>query len=301
MNIVVIGSINRDLVINTNRMPKIGETISGTGFAVNCGGKGVNQAVAAARLGGKVTFIGAAGKDENGNISIENLNKNGIDTACVARTDTNTGVAVITVCNGDNSIILDSGANNLVSKELINRNKDVILGADVVIMQPEIPIQTVTYAATMAHAAGVKVILNPAPMAPLPPELLNNIDVVILNETEAEFITKIFPDTEQKRHKCVNILKERGVETVVLTLGSEGSVYTVGNDIKHQEAYKTEVVDTTAAGDTFIGAFCMKMKDGIESAVKYATAAASITVSRAGASQSIPTGSEVDELANCIR
>lgn len=296
MNIVVIGSINTDLVINTNRMPKIGETISGNGFAINCGGKGVNQAVAAAKIGGDVAFIGAAGKDENGNISIKNLENNRIDTKCIARTDTNTGVAVITVCNGDNSIILDAGANALVSKEIIDRNKDVILAADAVIMQLEIPIETVTYAANIAHKAGVKVILNPAPIVELPPELLKNTDVFILNETEAEFFTKVCPDTDEKRKKCMNILKDYGIETVVLTLGAEGSMYTDGNDIKHQRAYKAEVVDTTAAGDTFIGAFCMKMKDSIETAVEYATAASSIAVSRRGASDSIPTKNEIEQL-----
>lgn len=300
MNIVVIGSINTDLVINTSRIPKIGETITGSGFSVNCGGKGVNQAVAAAKLGGSVTFIGAAGKDENGNISVENLNKNGIDTTCIERCGTNTGVAVITVCNGDNSIIIDSGANNLVSKELIDKNRDVILAADTVIMQLEIPIETVTYAAEMAHKAGVKVILNPAPIIDLSSELLNNVDVFILNETEAEFITKICPDTEENRRKCMDALKEYGIKTIVLTLGAEGSVYTDGSDIKHQKAYKADVVDTTAAGDTFIGAFCMKMKDDIETAVKYATAASAITVSRKGASKSIPTAFEVDAFVKNI-
>ncbi|MBQ7959598.1 MAG: ribokinase [Clostridia bacterium] len=300
MNIVVVGSINTDLVINTNRVPKIGETISGNGFAVNCGGKGVNQAVAAAKLGGNITFIGAAGNDENGNISIKNLENNGIDTKCIARTNTNTGVAVITVCNGDNCIILDSGANNLVSKELIDRNKDVILSADAVVMQLEIPIETVTYVAKIAHSAGVKVILNPAPIVELPSELLQNTDVFILNETEAEFVTKVSPDTYENRQKCMSILKEYGIGTIVLTLGADGAVYTDENDIKHQKAFKAEVVDTTAAGDTFIGAFCMKMNEGIETAMKYATAASSITVSRKGASKSIPSGAEVDELLKSI-
>lgn len=300
MNIVVIGSINTDLVINTNRMPKIGETIMGNGFSVNCGGKGVNQAVAAAKIGGNVTFVGVVGNDENGNISIENLKKNGIDTTHISRSNTNTGVAVITVCNGDNSIILDSGANNLVSKEIIDKNRDVIIGADVLIMQLEIPIETVAYAADIAHSAGVKVILNPAPVFDMPQELLRNTDIIVLNETEAEFITKISPSSDEDCKKCVNILKEYGVDTVVLTLGADGSVYTNENEIIHQEAYKTKVVDTTAAGDTFIGALSMKMKEGIEVAVKYATAASSITVSRAGASKSIPSSAEVDEFLKNI-
>ena len=300
MNIVVVGSINTDLVINTDRMPKIGETVSGNGFTINCGGKGANQAVAVSRLGGDVTFIGSVGNDENGNISIENLNKSKVNTQCIERADTNTGVAVITVCNGDNSIILDSGANALVSKEIIDKNKDVILGADAVIMQLEIPIETVCYVASIAHNSGVKVILNPAPVTQLPLQLLKNTDVLILNETEAEFITKIYPDTDQNQEKCIKELKKLGVDTIILTLGAQGSMYTSEDNIKHQKAYEITVVDTTAAGDTFIGAFCMKMQDGIESAVKYATAASAITVSRKGASKSIPTSAEVDKLLKSV-
>ena len=267
MNIVVIGSINVDLVINTSKLPQKGETVSGNGFSVNCGGKGVNQAVAAAKLGGNVTFIGAVGNDEYGNVSIENLNKSRVNTENIIRTDVNTGVAVITVCNGDNSI----------------------------------PLETVTYAAALAHSAGVKVILNPAPVMDLPCKLLENTDIMILNETEAEFLTKIYPDSQENRKKCLNKLNELGIKTIVLTLGENGSVYTDGGNIKHQEAVKTTVVDTTAAGDTFIGAFCMKMNDNIEYAVKYSTSASSLTVSREGASKSIPTDVEVVELMNSIK
>lgn len=296
MDIVLIGSINADLVINAARMPKVGETISGRGFAVNCGGKGVNQAVAAARLGGNVTFIGAVGDDENGAISLANLRENKINTDHIVTVDTNTGVAVITVCNGDNCIILDAGANACVTKEVIDKNRGVITSADVLIMQLEIPIETVAYAAEMAHKAGVKVVLNPAPVASLPAELLENTDVIIANETETEFLTGIYPDSPENRRKCIGKLRELGIDQVIITLGGDGSVYTNGDVPTYQAAYKTTVVDTTAAGDTFIGAFCMKMRDGMGFAVKYATAASSITVSRAGASKSIPTADEVDEL-----
>ena len=300
MNIVVIGSINTDLVINTSRIPKIGETVSGNGFSVNCGGKGVNQAVATSKLGGNVAFIGAVGNDDNGNIAIKNLQDFGVDTKGITETDVNTGVAVITVCNGDNSIILDSGANGLVSKEMIDKNKDIILSADAVIMQLEIPIETVCYAAQLAHRAGVKVILNPAPVCDIPCQLLENTDILILNETEAEAITKTYPDTESNRKKCINILKDTGIGTVILTLGGDGALYTYGNNIKHQKAFKATVVDTTAAGDTFIGAFCVKMKESTEYAVKYSAAASSITVSRAGASKSIPSQAEVDSFMTNI-
>ena len=298
MNFVVIGSINTDLVINTDRMPKIGETISGSGFSTNCGGKGANQAVAAAKLGSNVTFIGAVGRDANGDIAIDNFKASGINTDHIERSETNTGVAVITVCNGDNSIILDSGANGLVTKEVIDKNMDVILSADAIIMQLEIPMDTVIYAAKKAHQAGVKVVLNPAPVTDLPEELLNNTDVIILNETETEYITQIYPDTDENRKKCMDILSELGIGLVIITLGSDGSIYNHGDEIKHQKAFKTTVVDTTAAGDTFIGAFCMNMNGELDYAVKYATAASAITVSRPGASGSIPTSMEVEKFLN---
>lgn len=295
MKFVVIGSINTDLVINTDRVPKIGETISGCGFSTNCGGKGANQAVAAAKLGGEVSFIGAVGKDANGEIAIENFKKNGIETAPVERTDVNTGVAVITVCNGDNSIILDAGANGEVTKELIDKNMDVIKAADAIIMQLEIPMETVLYAAKRAREEGVKVVLNPAPIVKLPEELLLNTDVIILNETETEVLTKIYPNTDENRKKCMDILKGLGIGQVIITLGGDGSVYNDGDEMVHQNAFKTTAVDTTAAGDTFIGAFCMKMNGDLKEAVRYATAASSITVSRAGASESIPSKEEVEE------
>ncbi len=293
MNYIVIGSINTDLVINTSRMPQLGETINGNGFAINCGGKGANQAVAVAKLGGDVSFIGAVGDDSNGRLAIDNFKAAGVKTERIEITDTNTGVAVITVCGGDNCIILDSGANGLVTKEVIDKNMDIIEGADAIIMQLEIPIETVTYAAKKAHEAGVKVILNPAPVTDLPDELLRNTDVIILNETETEYLTKLYPDNEDNRKKCMDILKSLGIKQVIITLGGDGSVYNDGDDIKHQPAFKTTAVDTTAAGDTFIGAFCLNMDKGLELAVKYATAASAITVSREGASKSIPTKEEV--------
>ena len=295
MKFTVIGSINTDLVINTSRMPKLGETLNGTGFSTGCGGKGANQAVAVAKLGGDVTFIGAVGKDANGDIAINNFKENGISTDRIERTDVNTGVAVITVAGSDNCIILDSGANGLVTKEVIDKNMDIISSADAVIMQLEIPMETVVYAAQKAHGAGVKVVLNPAPVTDLPQELLKNTDVIILNETETEYITKIYPDTDESRKECMDILKGLGISQVIITLGGEGCVYNNGDEICHQPAFKANVVDTTAAGDTFIGAFCMKMTSDLEYAVKYATAASSITVSRHGASGSIPTKDEVEE------
>ncbi len=294
MNFVVIGSINTDFVINTDRMPKVGETIKGSGFLSNNGGKGANQAIAAAKLGGDVTFIGAVGNDINGINAIDNLDKNHINTQRIERTSTNTGAAVITVCDGDNCIILDSGANDLVTKEVIDKNMDIIARADAVIMQLEIPMETVAYAAQKAHEAGVKVVLNPAPITMLPKQLTDNTDVIILNETETEYLTKVYPDTDENRKKCINIIRDKGIDLVIITLGADGSIYNLDDQIIHQKAYKTKAVDTTAAGDTFIGAFCMNIDKGLKEAVKYATAASAITVSRPGASSSIPNKEEIE-------
>ena len=295
MNFVVIGSINTDLVIHTDRLPKAGETLSGSGFFVNCGGKGANQAVALAKLGGTVIFIGAVGNDTYGDAAIENLKKHHINTDYIIRTKKNTGVAVITVYDGENSIILDRGANALVTPEVIYQNKEIIQKADALLLQLEIPIETVVCAARMAHQAGVKVILNPAPITDLPEELIQNTDILILNETEAEFLTGITPDSKEVYQKCIAHLQKLGCKNIILTLGKEGSLACINDRIIYQSAYLVEAVDTTAAGDTFIGAFCTKIDSDINYAIKYATGAAAIAVSRNGASDSVPIADEVDQ------
>ncbi|MBQ7792768.1 MAG: ribokinase [Clostridia bacterium] len=295
MNFVVIGSINTYLVIHTDRLPKAGETLSGSGFFVNCGGKGANQAVALAKLGGTVIFIGAVGNDTYGDAAIENLKKHHINTDYIIRTKKNTGVAVITVYDGENSIILDRGANALVTPEVIYQNKEIIQKADALLLQLEIPIETVVCAARMAHQAGVKVILNPAPITDLPEELIQNTDILILNETEAEFLTGITPDSKEVYQKCIAHLQKLGCKNIILTLGKEGSLACINDRIIYQSAYLVEAVDTTAAGDTFIGAFCTKMGLDVNYAMQYATGAAAIAVSRNGASDSVPIADEVDQ------
>lgn len=301
MNFTVIGSINNDYVINTKRMPEKGETVKGCGFSLNYGGKGANQAAAIAKLGGNVTFIGAVGNDTNGINAVNNLKENNVKTENIAYTGTNTGAAVITVCSGDNRIILDSGANDLVTKDMIDKNYDVIAQSDAVIMQLEIPLETVAYAAQKAHNAGVKVILNPAPVCDLPKQLTDNTDIIILNETETQYLTKIYPDTNESRIKCIGILKNTGIEQVIITLGADGCVFNMGDDIFHQKSYKVDVVDTTAAGDTFIGAFCLNSDNDTAQAVKYATAASAITVSRAGAICSIPDKKETERFLKEVK
>ena len=296
-NILVIGSINMDMVINTPVLPKLGETLMGSGFMTSGGGKGANQATAIAKINGKCNMIGAVGCDEFGKVLCDNLESYGVDTCGVSRLECNSGVAVITVCNGDNHIIVDMGANGKVTPELIDKNMDLVKQADIVVMQLEIPMETVVYAAKKTREYGGKVLLNPAPAAKLPDELLHNVDILIPNEHEAEIITGTADMAE-----AIEILKGSGVGQIIITLGSEGSIYTDGDKVKTSPAFKTQAVDTTAAGDTFIGAYCAAVCEGKDTdyAVKFASLASSITVARRGAAMSIPTMDEILAKKECV-
>ena len=296
-NILVIGSINMDMVINTPVLPKLGETLMGSGFMTSGGGKGANQATAIAKINGKCNMIGAVGCDEFGKVLCDNLESYGVDTCGVSRLECNSGVAVITVCNGDNHIIVDMGANGKVTPELIDKNMDLVKQADIVVMQLEIPMETVVYAAKKTREYGGKVLLNPAPAAKLPDELLHNVDILIPNEHEAEIITGTADMAE-----AIEILKGSGVGQVIITLGNEGSIYTDGDKVKTSPAFKTQAVDTTAAGDTFIGAYCAAVCEGKDTdyAVKFASLASSITVARRGAAMSIPTMDEILAKKECV-
>ena len=291
-NILIIGSINMDLVINTDILPKLGETIHGKGFMTSFGGKGANQAIAVAKLFGKADMIGAVGCDAFGGPLSDNLKANNVNTHGVKVTDTNSGVAVITVCGGDNHIILDGGANNEVTPALIDEHLDLIKNADIVIFQLEIPMETIIYAAKKAKEFGAKVLLNPAPAAALPEELLACTDIIVPNEHEAAIITG-FEDEK----KALEALYDGGKKNVIITLGGKGCIYNVGTEIKYKKAFDIKAVDSTAAGDSFIGGYCTAICDGkdTDDAIHFASAVSAITVSRAGASVSIPTRDEVEE------
>lgn len=292
-NILIIGSINIDLVINTKILPKLGETIHGEKFMTSFGGKGANQATAVAKVNGGAKMIGAVGNDSFGKDLVANLNANGVNTDGVEIADTNSGVAVITVCNGDNHIILDMGANGCVTKEVIDKNIDLVKEADIVIFQLEIPVETIIYAAGKAKEFGAKVLLNPAPAAPIPNELLELTDIIIPNEHEAAAVTG-----EQDLEKALAILSDNGKRTVVITLGGDGCMYMEDGEVKKMPAIETKVVDTTAAGDSFIGGFCAMLSQGksVTEAVSYGTKVSSITVSRPGAANSIPTKEEIEKI-----
>lgn len=293
--ICVIGSINMDLVIETEYPPVMGETVFGKGFKTVPGGKGANQAVAAALLGNEVSFIGAVGKDSFGEQLGENLKSFNVDVSGVECIGTS-GIAMIVVSGGDNTIILESGANNKVTPEFIDRNIDLIKKSDIVIFQLEIPSETVLYAMKAARALGKTVLLNPAPVSGFLPEMLGYTDILVANEHEASAMLDMkITETESAKNACGKYLG-RGVKQIIITLGANGCVYNRENEIRHAKAFKVKAVDSTAAGDSFIGAFCAKYKNtDVDAAVKYAQATSAIVVSRKGASTSIPTREEVEE------
>lgn len=288
--IIVIGSMNADLVIHSPKLPVLGETLTGSNFQVNAGGKGLNQAVAIAKLGGNVSFCGAVGNDANGEILLNELKNNNIDFKGIKTEKTPTGIAMITVVDGNNFIILDSGANARLTPEVIENYSDLIAECEYCVMQLEIPVETVLKVCEIANKSDTKIILNPAPYKELPITVFSKLDYIIPNEHEAHDLTGIYPDNEENIRKAILKLKQMGVKNIIITLGERGCAYNVGENVIFKPAIKTTVVDTTSAGDTFVGALVSKLSqnESLENAIDYATKAAAITVSREGASKSIP-------------
>ena len=297
-HILVIGSVNMDLTIHTPRLPRLGETITGSGFATTPGGKGANQAVAAARLGGKVRMIGGVGKDAYADLLTANLRQAGVVTDGVSSFDTTSGIAVITVCGGDNHIILDKGANECLTPEFIDLQRSRMEWADLVLLQLEIPMQTILHAAALAKTCGAQVLLNPAPMQELPDELLRCTDIFVPNQHEAGQLLGREIATPGQAMEAARELHSRGIGQAIITLGSEGCVFCSKEDSFHAGIYPASVADTTAAGDCFIGAYAVGLCEGWgpRQAVRFATAASSITVSRRGASSSLPSRDEAEEV-----
>ena len=294
--VLVIGSINVDYVIHTERLPQLGETLMGSGFSTNLGGKGANQAVALAKAGCEVRMLGAVGKDPSAELALGALSGFGVDCTYVMRVDAPTGAAVITVCGGNNHILLDGGANELVTPEAIHAHAHLLDWADVLVMQYEIPTQSVLCAARMARERGKIVLLNPAPVKEVDPALYAYVDLILPNEFEAKLITGIDPVDEQSAEAAIKALRSLGCQNAVITLGSRGCAYGEGKAVCFAGIYPVTAVDTTAAGDSFIGGLCFKLCEGWEMsrAVSYASAVSAIAVSRHGASASIPTADEVE-------
>lgn len=294
--ILVIGSINVDLVIQTERIPKLGETVSGSGFSTICGGKGANQAIAVSKSGGNVSMIGCVGNDVYGEMALANLNRAGVCTEHVKKSEKiPTGVAVITVCGGDNHIILDAGANGLVTAEMIAKKEALFAQASVVVLQLEIPLEAAACAAHLAKKHGCTVVLNPAPFRPLPQDFIQNVDICVPNEFEASQLVGFEITGKEQVQRAVCALENMGIRQPVITLGAEGSAFRFGGEIVFQPAFSVTAVDTTAAGDTFIGGVCTSLCNGMnmKEAVSYASAASAVAVSRFGASVSVPDRAEV--------
>lgn len=295
MNILVIGSANADLVITTEKMPVLGQTVTGQDFSVNAGGKGLNQAVAISKLGGNVSFLGLVGDDPNGKMLMDTFSEYGVQFAGKALEDCSTGVAIITVAGADNCIILSAGANDKVTQEFVEENAHLIDSADFVVLQLEIPINTIERICTLAKKSKAKVVLNPAPYKVLPGEIYQMVDYLIPNEHEAFDLTGIKLDSRENCIEAVKKLQAMGVSNVIITLGEQGCVYNYEGEIIFYPAQKTTAVDTTSAGDSFIGALTVKLSEGLSlpEAISFATKVSAITVSRKGAAKSIPYAGEV--------
>lgn len=296
--IYVLGSINMDMVARVPHMPVGGETLTADKYYVNPGGKGANQAVAIAKLGGKVAMIGKVGSDETGDALKNNLKAMGVDESMVTRADVPSGIAMIIVEGGENRIILYKGANHSVTKADVDEGLKNAKRGDALVMQLEIPLETVTYAAAVAKQKGMLVLLNPAPAVPLGEELLKNVDIIAPNETETEILTGVGLDSDVHIALAVKKLYQLGVKRVIITMGSRGSIVAEGQTITPVEPRKVKAVDTTSAGDTFVGATVLRYLDGdtLEDAARFASVASSITVTREGAAQSIPTLDEVKKV-----
>jgi ribokinase len=295
--ITVIGSSNTDMVVKSKRLPAPGETIIGGEFGMYPGGKGANQAVAAARLGGNVHFVGKRGNDIFGTQASSLLNDEGINTSYFL-TDSNlpSGVALISVDEkGENCIVVASGANAAITPKDLEAVKPLIGKSSIVLLQLEIPIETVEYTATIASDRGVIIILNPAPAQTLSSSLLKKISIITPNETEAEILTGISITNISTAEQAAMALKERGVQTVIITLGADGALVYHQNQFTKVDTVPVVAIDTTAAGDVFNGALAVSLADGntVEDAARYACKAAAISVTRMGAQSSAPTKNEV--------
>ncbi|CAG9239312.1 ribokinase [Paraburkholderia caribensis] len=301
-HVTVVGSLNMDLVARAPRLPQPGETLAGHTFAQVAGGKGGNQAVAAARLGAQVAMIGCVGADANGAQLRAGLEAEGIDcTALETSATAPTGVALIIVDDGSqNAIVIIAGSNGEVTPATLARHETVLAAAQVVICQLETPPAAVHAALSAARRIGKTVILNPAPATgPLPADWLPLVDYLIPNELEAATLTGLPVATPADANAAADALRRAGARNVIITLGAQGVVAALGEAApRHFDAPRVKAVDTTAAGDTFIGGFAAQLARGadVADAIRFAQRAASISVTRAGAQPSIPTRAEVGDI-----
>lgn len=289
MKLAVIGSINMDQVVSTERIPGKGETLAGSDLRYISGGKGANQAVAMARLGAEVTMFGCVGDDDNGRQLLNALKDEGVDTSHISvRKDAPTGLAIITVSENDNVIIVVSGANGLVDRAYIDSIADQLIDNDLVVLQHEIPLDTVHYAVSFCYEKGIPVVLNPAPAAEVPKDIVEKVKYLTPNEHEAALIFGADAD--------INEVMKAYKEKLIVTQGSKGvSVCLANGEILTVPSIKANIVDTTGAGDTLNGAFSVRIAagDSIEDALRYANTAAGLSIEKFGAQGGMPTHGEV--------
>lgn len=302
--VCVLGSMNMDIVLKVNNMPKVGETIFANNLQNVPGGKGANQAVAAKRLGSEVYMISKVGSDSTGETLTKSLVQDNINVNFIFKDEKNpTGTAVISVDqDGNNSIIVAAGANMSIKKEEIEKAEKVIRECQILISQFETPVETTIEAFKMAKSAGKVTILNPAPAKKIPEQLLKYTDIVVPNETEAYELTGVTVKDLDSAKEAAKKFMEKGVKYTIITLGANGAAVISEDKSEIVEAYKVKAVDTTAAGDTFIGGFSSKLNadnlcfEGIKRAVKFGNKCSSIAVQREGAQPSIPYLKEIIEV-----
>ncbi len=298
-DIVVIGSINMDVVVLTDKIPQGGETLRGRDFNLIAGGKGANQAVAASRSGVSTAMIGCVGTDAFGAVLVQTLAGSAVDVTGISKIEgTPSGTATILVeCGGENRIIIVGGANDAVNGKVLEANRTCINQAKLMMLQFEVPMPTVAEALQIAKHQGLKTVLNPAPAYPVGDDLLACVDYLILNETETQVLSGVTVTQLDDAACAAKILLARGVGCVIITLGARGACLQTPTLSLHQTAFKVNVLDTTAAGDTFAGAFAASICNNqpLAAALRFAVAASAIAVTRLGAQPSIPTADEINQ------
>ncbi|GAA0123140.1 MAG: ribokinase [Clostridium argentinense] len=301
-DILVIGSINMDFVVDVDHIPKLGETILSNSISKFYGGKGANQAVAIGRLGERVKMIGKVGQDDNGKDLIKSLKESNVDVKYILFDEHYpSGTAFIYVDkNGDNCIVVNPASNSNLKAEDIEKYSEAFENVSYCVMQLEIPLDTVRTAIDFCHKKDIKIILNPAPAQEIPEKILRKVDYLIPNETELELITGVSIDNEIDIKNAVNKVLAMGVKNVITTLGEKGAVYATNTEFKTFDSIKVKAVDTTAAGDSFIGGFVsyLNRENDVIKAIEHSLYVGALTVSKKGAQSSLPYKEEVEEFIN---
>ena len=298
--IFVLGSLNMDIVIKTPYMPSKGETILGSGLFYNPGGKGANQAVASSKQGVETYLIGSVGMDANGEELIKKAKSYGVNHYFIKKDLNNlTGVAIIVLTEGDNRIILDGGANQHISHDLIDEALKIAKPDDIFITQLENNIDAVYYGIEKAKEKGLITIFNPAPAKKLDDKIYSLVDYLIINEIECDILSNIKPNSDEDFHLAYKYFNEKGLKNLIITLGEKGSIL-LGKETVKMDSIKVKVVDTTAAGDTYVGALasCLAKDMNIKESLEYASCASGLTCTKEGAQQSIPLYNDVIKMLN---